>query len=1176
MLRISLAFALFLGFASFAEEEFHPTQWPEITNEQKPWTYWWWMGSAVDKENLTALLEQYQAAGLGGVHVIPIYGVKGEEENFLPFLSDAWVEMVAHATAECARLGLGLDMSTGTGWPFGGPMIPEDLAAQQVVFDRSDAHGGTPVEIRMPQALQAVMAYGPDGAALDLMGSVVDGTLKWTPPEGDWKIYAVAMQPTGQQVKRAAPGGEGNVLDPFSTDAMTHYTGVFTEALAKIDGPKPRAQYHDSYEYYKANWTPDFFEKFQARRGYDLRQHLPALLGEGHANEVARVKGDYRQTLDDLHEETMRAWADWARGLGYLTRNEAHGAPGNLLDLYALADMPETETFGPSGFPIPGLRNDENAKDKPDPLILKLSSSAAHTAGRRRTSSESATWLGEHFQVALSQVKPELDQLFVSGINHIFYHGIAYSPVDAEWPGWLFYASTNFAPSNSFWPHFDALNAYAARCQAILQAGRPANDILLYFPIQDIYNTADGETLQKQFTVHGTAWMNEGGLREVAQQLWDRGYTFDYVSDALLMNAEVKDGAIHLGDGVYQTVLLPPCRYLPTETLQQLLTLTEAGANVIALGGLDKRVPGWHEHEARQVDFDALRDKATAVRVGEDVEALLGEVGVKREEMVDHGLEFIRRKIGEDYFYFITNLSAEAVSNQVKLGVAFQQVAVADPLNVQVPGLAHSDSSIASVNLHLRPGRSIVLRTLSNGDQKYAFAQCEWREVDVRSLSPLILTSRSFYTFTDEGSVEDILEFDGPWHIAFLSGGPEPPAPIMTEELKSWTEYEGSDLKSFSGLARYSNTFTSGEYWRRPSSWRNGSTRDVLPQYQRQLLLDLGDVRESARVSLNGSEVATAFSHPFIIDLTEHVRPGKNTLEIEVVNLPANRIAALDRSGADWRRFHDINFVNIQYKPFDASGWTPYPSGLLETPRLLLTKDLMDGKLDDPQYVFKGETVKSNFDDSGSDAGLPLNPPELAEGWQSTVMAELDQSYAGWDVEIGDADNDGLNEVLVSGCPDSRLYFISERHGSWVTSLMANNLAHRKPGMGLSVRVVDLNNDGANEVILGTGQEGHEAGPAYFYVMGFSVDSWKASFPDGSVASGLDFGSRALTHQVSTQAFMKDSLYTHNFGVYDIDGDGLQEVISAYCGTGEITRYDVSADLQTIERRQLYTNEGSG
>jgi len=187
------------------------------------------------------------------------------------------------------------------------------------------------------------------------------------------------------------------------------------------------------------------------------------------------------------------------------------------------------------------------------------------------------------------------------------------------------------------------------------------------------------------------------------------------------------------------------------------------------------------------------------------------------------------------------------------------------------------------------------------------------------------------------------------------------------------------------------------------------------------------------------------------------------------------------------------------------------------------------------------------------------NLTSLAPGWKGQIIAELDQSYVGWDVEIGDADNDGKNEILVTGCPNSRLYLFKNISNQWQIRLLAENLAQKKnslPGMGLTVKVVDLNKDGKNEIILGTGQEDATAGLAFFYVL--STDGHK------------------ITHQVATQALMRSSLFTHNFGVYDIDGDGLQEVISAYCGTGEVTRYDINSQLTEVVSRVLYHCTGSG
>ena len=298
----------------------------QTLSTSRPWTYWWWMGSAVTKQDITAQLEYFSKSGLGGVHIIPIYGVKGYENAAIPFLGTQWLEVMQHTVREGKRLGLGVDMTTGTGWPFGGPNVNPAMAAQSM--------------------------------------TVMDGK--------------PAVRPTGQKVKRAAPGGEGLVLDPFNAGGMALYLTRFDSAFSKSTD-KPRAMYNDSYEAYGANWTDDFAQQFQSRRKYDLLDKL-ALLSDSTGNaEATLVKIDCHQTLAELLlERYAKPWTDWSRAHGFITRYQAHGSPGNLLDLYEAADIPETESFGTSRFNIPGLRIDPDYSidqfGTPNPLAMKFSS----------------------------------------------------------------------------------------------------------------------------------------------------------------------------------------------------------------------------------------------------------------------------------------------------------------------------------------------------------------------------------------------------------------------------------------------------------------------------------------------------------------------------------------------------------------------------------------------------------------------------------------------------------------------------------------------------------------------------------------------------------------------------------------------------------------------------------
>jgi len=179
---------------------------------------------------------------------------------------------------------------------------------------------------------------------------------------------------------------------------------------------------------------------------------------------------------------------------------------------------------------------------------------------------------------------------------------------------------------------------------------------------------------------------------------------------------------------------------------------------------------------------------------------------------------------------------------------------------------------------------------------------------------------------------------------------------------------------------------------------------------------------------------------------------------------------------------------------------------------------------------------------------------EITPGWRGKIIGSSTESYVGWDVEIGDADNDGDKEILTTGCPGSSLNMFKLKEGEWKNTLLAENLAKTFPGMGLAVKIVDLDGDGSNEIILGTGQEG--VGTALYYT--FRIED-----------SQLD------TLNISRPDFNKSG-YTHNLAPCDLDGDGMLEVISAYCGNGEIIRYDYDAGLQDVKARKIHQLSGSG
>lgn len=949
-----ILFSLIVLLAGCGTESLPEPEWPEITQENKPWTRWWWQGSAVDKEELTIALEEYERSGLGGVEITPIYGVAGYEGQFIDFLSTEWVGMLEHTLQEGNRLNLGVDMATGTGWPFGGPMVGETEAAKYVAYETYELQEGEqlsgpirhvqqpfvaalgnrmygvesastlepgerveivdvadPVasnenlqslaleQIKFEKELQLVtlMAYSDAGQEVDLTSRVdVDGDLDWTAPEGSWTLYALFSGLHGKMVERAGPGGEGLALDHFDEMVVADYLQHFDEAFSDADLSGLRSFFNDSYEVDdargEANWTPDFLEEFEERRGYDLREHLPALFGNSPEEENRGVLSDYRQTISELLLEkfTVR-WDQWAEGHDAYIRNQAHGSPANLLDLYAASDIPETEGT--------------------DIFRSKMASSAAHVSGKQLTAAEAATWLDEHFLSTLSDVKRTVDRFWLGGVNHIVYHGTNFSPSDENWPGWLFYAAVHFNPQNPFWDHFAAFNDYVARVQSFLQSGKPANDILLYFPIHDRWSDP-GPSLLEHFDgaiddqFEGTAFL------EAAEGMWERGYGFDYISDRQLQQLERSGAQLQTGGITYKALVVPASEYIPLSTFERITELAKGGATILFYQDLPADISGWfnlginRDRFQEMVDEIGFSDSGTGSTqevqrgngrflLGDNLDELMDQASVKRESMIDLGLEYMRRSHETGNTYFITNWGDDLIDEWIPLGVHAQSAVVFNPMT-KGKGFANFSTTgedAAQVYLQLEPGESVIVQTFENGSHEVT------------------------YPYLDLQGAGDNDGLEGTWSVEFIEGGPELPEPVEIDNLISWTDFGGEAVENFSGKANYTLSFSmpqgDGDGW----------------------LLDLGIVEQSARVKLNGQELGTLTGPVFKVFIGRDLIMEDNELEIEVANLMANRIAYMDREQIPWKKFYNINMSAWQaenrnkYGIFDASDWSPRPSGLI-------------------------------------------------------------------------------------------------------------------------------------------------------------------------------------------------------------------------------------------------------
>lgn len=853
-------------------------QWPAQTPTTKAGSRWWWLGSAVDKENLRWNMQEYAKAGIGSLEITPIYGVKGNESHELSFLTTPWMEALRFTESEGKRNGILIDMNTGTGWPFGGPNVPIEEAACKVVF-RDTTIAGTgikglnlsaPAKEQKYAVLQKIMAFRNNGETrevFDITEFMKDGTLTWTPAptslsptqdERKWRIIALYVSRTRQQVKRAAPGGEGLVIDHFDRDAVMHYLENIEKAFDSTGTPYPHTFFNDSYEVYGADWTPTLLDEFKKRRGYPLEENLDKLIDNN-----PQTLSDYRETLGDLLLENFtEQWTAWAHSHGAKTRNQAHGSPANLIDVYAAVDIPEIEGFGLSEFGLKGLRKDEGftRTNFSDVSMLKYASSAAHITGKPLTSSETFTWLTEHFRTSLSQMKPDLDLMFTCGVNHVFFHGTTYSPRNDAWPGWRFYASIDMSPANSIWRDAPELTAYIDRCQRFLQMGTPDNDFIMYLPIRDMWKqNVDGKRLM-QFDIHSMEKKSPEFIKDVLAI--DRlGYDVDYISDRYLLGTTVKDGMLITAAGTkYKALVLPTGCTIPESVKKHLDQLKAQGAHII-------------------YNIDAKELVTVA----------------QPEPMRLEGLRAIRRSNDNGHHYFIVNLTGNDITKRMPLTVKHSKATWYNPMNGEI---TPADMTNEGVMINLRSGESRILATNENEEPATA-----------DSSLPKVTTATK----------ETEIALNGNWELSFVESTPKVSKTFDLEKLQTWETLNDDSAKVTMGTGVYTTTFKLNK-----------------KQAKLQWEIDLGDVRESARVYINNQYIGCAWAVPFILDCRNTLKVGKNEIRIEVTNLPANRIADMDRKGIEWRKFKEINVVDLNYKKTKYDNWSPVPSGLNSEVKLII------------------------------------------------------------------------------------------------------------------------------------------------------------------------------------------------------------------------------------------------
>jgi hypothetical protein len=733
-----------------------------------------------------------------------------------------------------------------------------------------------------PAPADAVVARG---SVVDLTARLgPDGTLDWTPPPGRWTVLRFGWSLTGKANGPAEPEATGLEVDKLDPAAVGRYVDAYLGLYADATGGKLGSEgvqtlLTDSWEAGFQNWTPALLQEFRRRRGYDPMPYTPVLAGRVvESSDVSeRFLWDYRLTLKELLADAhygVLAKALHARGMGYYT--EASGdnprVLGDGMSLKARSDIPTAEYWyrpfaaGPGQ---PSLKAD-----------LEEAASAAHVYGKPLVAAEALTVAAgpDPWSFSPRMLKPVADEIFAHGVNRFLIHDSRQQPlVDAK-PGMTLAIFGQYFNRNDTWAE-DAgpWVTYLARTSYLLQQGRYVADVAYFY--------GEDRNLTELF-------------RHSFNTDLPSGYRYDYVNrEALLSLLSVRDGRLVTPSGMSYRVL-----YLPDHVtrftgaaLRKIHDLVTAGAVLVApkaagalgletsdaeIGRLADELWGDGREAVRRVGSGKVYRTLADALAGEGVAPDYRLTGAPGAELLA-----LHRRTETADIYFVSNQKdrAEDLHAAFRVTGRAPEIWRAETGSVEAASYRISDG-LTETPLRLEPNEAVFVVF-----RKSTTAQ-SWTAPATRT--------------------EALATVAGPWQVRF--DGLASPPPMTFERLTSWTESSNPAVKYFSGSGTYRKTIDVGR------GWLAGG---------RHVVLDLGDVRELAVVTVNGKPVGTAWHEPYRLDVTGALKPGRNVVDVRVVNLWPNRLIGDKQPGAK-----PVTFAPMSTYTADSP---LLPSGLLGPVRLI-------------------------------------------------------------------------------------------------------------------------------------------------------------------------------------------------------------------------------------------------
>jgi hypothetical protein len=865
-------------------------------DDARPMMRWWWFGPAVEKPELARELRAMRQGGIGGVEIQPVYALELDDpatgfRNY-PYLSKEFLDRVSFAAQTAHDLGLRTNLTLGSGWPYGGPHVPVTEAAGKLRFVVNAVPKGAssvPVpSIHNGEKLLAtfIAAGTPSHYDAEHATQVTEiRNYRLTVPVATDQHVALFFisSRTGQQVKRAAVGAEGFVLDHFSLAAIQdHLKNVADPLIAACGSNVPYSVFSDSLEVYESDWTPNFLEEFRKRRGYDLTPHLPELV-TGTGPNAADLRYDWGRTLAELIDEHyLTPLNTWAREHHTHFRSQSYGSPAVTLSSNALVDLPEGEgSQWDGGF-----------------SFTRWATSASHIYARPVTSSETWTWLhSPSFSATPLDMKAEADTFFLQGINQLVGHGWPYSPPSAGDPGWSFYAAAVFNDHNPWWIVMPDVMSYLSRMSYLLRQGKPANDIAVFLPEED------GQSRFRPGHVSVTDEMRALLGPDLVPAILNAGYNFDFIDSAAIDKVGIK----------YPMLVMPGVENIPITTYKKIQEYARSGGYVIAVRRLPSRAPGVVESRrdsdaVEQISQQVFATDAKNVKLVAwpgDLGTALGAV-LKPDVAISPStpeVGFIHRKLADADMYFMANTDNQPHAFNATFRTSKAGAEWWDPMRGKVTDLGAKHT----LALRLAPYESRVFVFTNR-------VQAAPDELIAAQFDPVDVTHNWKVTFDKTGAKETMADFE------------------------NWAGMDSE--KYYSGTATYERTVDIPEAVAKAGrvllDFGEGTplARTQLHQAGMRAWYD-APLCDAALVYVNGKLAGAVWHPPYNIDIAPLLHAGANELKIVVANTAINELAG--RAGPDYR------LLNLRYgekfTPQDMDHLEPLPSGILGPLRLISAQD---------------------------------------------------------------------------------------------------------------------------------------------------------------------------------------------------------------------------------------------